>query len=153
MRRIIFVLLACSFILTACVKSKGIYKEELFIAATMGNSNWVATPSANVIANTDSVQIQGVKETIPGSQKLLIRLKFNGPGTYVITGQQASYINYFEAASFKYPLDTTQTNKVTITSYNPIDGIITGSFQLHFADASTGNKIDFTNGSFWLQIL
>jgi hypothetical protein len=152
MRKIIIVLLACSWIMTACVKSKGLYSNELFIAATMGNISWVATPSTNVIANTDSVQIQGVKETADGSQNLSIRLKFTGPGTYAITGQQAAYINYVEAASLKYQLDTTQTNNITIATHNVVDGISTGSFQLHFVNAATGNKADFTNGSFWLQM-
>ena len=153
MKRIVITIIAAFALLTFSCK-KDNQPHDLFIGATLKNTDWLAQPSTQYLANRDTLQVTGIKETAAGSQNLSFRIRFNGVGTYGLTGGQATFINYIESAGMTYKLDITQPNLVNITSFDVKTNIATGSFQLYFTNA-IGNpgtdNLSFTKGSFWIQ--
>ena len=153
MKRILITTIAAFAVLAFSCK-KDNQSHVLFIGATLKNTSWLAQPSTSYLANRDSLQVTGIKETMVGSQNLSFKIRFRGIGTYALTAGEATFVNFFEAASMSYKLDITQPNLVNITSFDVKTNIAAGSFQLYFTNA-TGNpgkdNLSFTNGSFWIQ--
>jgi len=155
MKRIVITIIAAFALFTFSCK-KDYQPHDLFIGATINNTDWVAQPSTTYLANRDTLQIQGsTGEVTRGGQNLIFKIRFNGVGSYSLTNAgQATYLVTMEAGATNiYALDTTQTNSVTITRFDISTNIAQGSFQLHFVKTSGpgANSLNFTNGSFWIQ--
>jgi hypothetical protein len=157
MKAILFAaFIACTLLTFSCKKSTESPASALFIGADLQGASWLAQPSTEVLSN-DTLVIQGLRET--DNQDIKFKFKFSGVGNYKLTAtNQASY-STTDAANINtatYRLDTTQTNTVTITSYNVGPRILTGNFQLNFIKtsgaATFGNTANFTNGQFWIAL-
>ncbi|MGZ3767698.1 MAG: DUF6252 family protein [Mucilaginibacter sp.] len=148
-------LVACTLLVFSCAKEYA--PHDLFIGATLKNTNWVAQPSTSYFANRDSLQINGIYST--SSQSLAMKIRFNGIGSYTLKDQEASF-NIFSptggvsAPLTSYKLDINKTNTLTITAFDIKTNIATGSFQVNFVktNGSGDNTLSLTNGRFWIQL-
>ena len=146
----------CTMLMLSCQKEN--QPHQLFVGAVVGNTNWLGQPSTSWLGNRDTLQVQGVKTVVIGSnQTVSFKVRFNGVGNYALRDSQASYLVTMEAGQpTNYKLDTTKTNAVTITGFNSSTGIATGNFQLYFVKASgnpaSDDAVSFTNGHFWIQL-
>ncbi|HEY5325534.1 MAG TPA: DUF6252 family protein [Mucilaginibacter sp.] len=140
----------------SCKKNNQNPVADLFIGATKNNSAWIAQPSTGYFANRDSLTIRGFHAT--GEETIVLRLGFKGKGSYILKANQALYETTvgLDAITSSYKLDTTKTNTLTVTSFNPYTNIATGSFTASFVKtygvASYPNNISFTNGKFWIEL-
>ena len=141
---------------TSCTKHDQTATPKFFIGATKQNTDWIADPSTGFIPTPDTLQIRGYHAT--GEENLEFKIRFNGIGTYQITGSQAIYYTTLgqDAITSRYILDAAATNTVSITAYNYATNIATGNFQLSFVKTYGGsvspNSVSFTGGQFWLQL-
>ena len=155
MKRIVITTIAAFALFTFSCK-KDNQPHDLFIGATLKNTDWLAQPSTQYLANRDTLLIQGIKGVpLTGTQNLSFKIRFYGAASYTLTSaSQASYVVTMEAGAINvYALDTTQTNSVIINQFDIKTNIAQGSFQLHFVKVSGpgDNTLSFTNGSFWIQ--
>jgi len=132
--------------------------HDLFIGATLKNTGWLAQPSTSYFANQDSLQINGTNTT--SNQGVEMHIRFTGIGNYTLRNNQASFSVTLgpiggDGPSYRYNLDTTQTNTLRISSFDVKTNIAKGNFQVHFVRPSLSNAPDgtlsLTNGSFWIQ--
>jgi len=164
MKRIVITTIA-AFALFASSCKKENQPHDLFIGATLKNTNWLAEPSTSYFANRDSLQINGLytnsdQSLVKNDQSLVMKIRLNGIGNYTLTDDQASFSisSIYGGISVPvvsyYKLDATQTNNLSITSLNIKTNIATGNFQVHFVKTSGSgdNTLNLTNGSFWIQI-
>ncbi|HZX57996.1 MAG TPA: DUF6252 family protein [Mucilaginibacter sp.] len=155
MKRLVITTIALFSLFTFSCK-KDNQPHDLFIGATLKNTDWLAQPSTQYLANGDTLLIQGIKGApLTGTQNLSFKIRFGGAGSYTLTSaSQAAYVINMEAGAINiYVLDTTQANTVVINKFDIRTNIAQGSFQLHFIKTSGpgDNTLSFTNGSFWIQ--
>ena len=152
----ILIITLCSVLALSCQKQTP--APDLFIAAVVGGANWQGEPFTNYLANSDTLQVQGVKGMAAGSnQKLTFKIRFNGVGNYALTGGQAGYAVNIEAGEpTNYKLDPGKVNTVAFAQYDGISHVASGSFQLYFikdsGNPSADNAVSFTTGRFWIQL-
>ncbi|MFI5160004.1 MAG: DUF6252 family protein [Sphingobacteriales bacterium] len=155
MKRILITTIAVFAVFAFSCKKEN-QPHDLFIGATLKNTDWLAQPSTSYTANRDTLVIQGTKGVpLTGTQNLSFKIRFGGAGSYTLTdANQAAYVVTMEAGAINtYALDPTQTNTVIINRFDVKTNIAQGSFQLHFIKVSGpgDNTLSFTNGSFWIQ--
>jgi hypothetical protein len=156
MKRILIAAMAfCATLTFSCKKDNTTH--DLFIGATMQNTDWTAQPTTTYFAGKDSLQIEGSHANTNDQQNLVIKIPFHGKGNYLITGDQANYFTILggDAVTSTYTLDPTQNNYVNITSFNAVTNIATGNFELHFlkfyGPETLVTTLNFTNGQFWIE--
>lgn len=155
MKRLLLTLTVfCCALIVSCKKDNKTVVNDLFIGAFKQGNNWVAKPSTGIIPSTDSLQVQGFKQV--GEENLIFKIKFTGKGTYSLKGAQATYFTTLgmDAITSNYKLDDTQTNTVTVNSFNVATGIASGTFEMNFLRTygSGDAKISFTGGKFYIYV-
>jgi len=158
MKKIILTLIGLSCLaFLGCEKGTQVNPNDFFIGANLGSLNWIAQPSTAYLANKDSLQITGSYSD--GSQNLVMKIPFQGKGTYTLADGQATFTTYnieggISVPTAQYKLDAAQTNTISLDQSNVYEE--TGSFQLHFVkvsgSATAASSLSFSNGKFWVAL-
>jgi len=155
-KRIIIAFLAFTAILVSCKKSAPVIIDmpDYYITASKNNADWSAVPYAKV--DQDSLLIQG-----QGKEELLsMKIKFSNLGNYTLTGGQCFYWLTLggDAIIAQYQLRTDIVSSINITSYDPVNKIVEGTFNLKLVQTypPLANpilvRLNFSNGKFRSQI-
>ena len=159
MKKYLLILLsATALFMTSCTKRKDccvLPENDKFITAEKSGEQWKAIPTTTVFAqDTINVYAGNFKTGLEENFGFLIKL--SSTSTYTLKGNEAYYYNTVgrDVSVSGYKLDDTFTNKVTVTSFDKITKIVTGTFQIKFIktyDNPTGSypdNISFLNGKF-----
>ncbi len=153
---IIISFLAFTAIFVSCKKSAPVVIDmpDYHITASKNNADWSAIPYAKV--DQDSLIIQG-----QGKDELLsMKIKFSNLGNYTLTGGQSFYWLTVggDVIIAQYQLRTDTISSVNITSYDPVNKIVEGTFNLRLFQINSplANpllvKLNFSNGKFRSQV-
>jgi hypothetical protein len=151
-----FVLLNAS-----CSRNNGCYAppvSSLFINAKRNDTLWIAFPGNNTLRN-DSITIKAIGITqVPFQDTLGIRIKYTGPGDYILTKSLVYYhsVSGPGASLNNYTLDTLYANTLTISAYDQMSATIKGSFNIKFVDFNAPSykpgDIGFLGGQFYIAL-
>ncbi|QKJ32148.1 hypothetical protein HQ865_21070 [Mucilaginibacter mali] len=127
-----------------------------FIHVKSGITEWDLTaPLAQVINDSLTLVGQGKEEN------LLVRIKFNGTGRYVLTGQQLKYYKTIggDAVVVEYIAEPGNESVLNIHTYEQDSKTITGDFVMNFIKSSRywDNQaypinFGFNSGTFKIQL-
>jgi hypothetical protein len=112
------------------------------ISAKMDGFTWEGSTVASVTG--DSLRIHGA-----GNDKHLeFKIKFEGMGSYELTGKQAVYngIKWGDIATDFHNIAQGETGAFVITEYNSEARTFKGTFQLRLTAVDGNGEINFTEG-------
>jgi len=123
----------------------------LYIGADKNMVKWTGEATAEK-QGTDTLLIIGSKT----EERLIMRLKFTGKGTYTFQNTQAFYFTTVGGDVFtsEYELDKTAASTLTVTAYDETNRLISGSYSLtlkrDYPNPSTTypETVKFANGMF-----
>jgi hypothetical protein len=81
----------------------------------------------------------------------IIITNFNGPGNYEILSENGIYFIYYLQFFLQYLSDSVSTGNITITEYNEINNICSGTFYFNANDGGNGS-IELKDGIFTVPI-
>lgn len=145
----------CIVLIYSCHKDSKVVPADYYFKAGKNGTDWGAQGSTYTIPG-DSLKLTALNQA--GGEQMYIDIKFNGNGTYPLTGKQAAFsiTTGTDVITSNYRLDTTQTSSLVISSYNTKTRIISGTFMLHvLLDSSDPNvyvPINFGNGVFRVKL-
>ncbi|MEQ9301469.1 MAG: DUF6252 family protein [Cyclobacteriaceae bacterium] len=144
----VFIVAALGFI--ACNNDDQI--ERSFLSAQLNESSWSGRSEINRDAtNNDTLAILG----IGNEEVLVLKVKIDQVGVYVLTGEQAIYYTTVggDAMTSRYIVDPAHSSQVTITTYDRDRNVVEGVFEVSLIQewSNPENDLDqlrFTNGQF-----
>jgi hypothetical protein len=153
----ILMLVCCAIggvLIYSCHKDSKVVPADYYFKANKNGAGWGGQGSASAIPG-DSLRLTALKPT--GEEQIYINIKFNGLGTYPLTGTQAAFFTTvgMDVLTSHYRLDTTKNRSLTILSYSTKTRIISGTFELHVLKDGNPNEyvpIDFNNGLFRVKL-
>jgi hypothetical protein len=145
----------CIVLIYSCHKDSKVIPADYYFKVNKNGADWGAQGSTYTIPG-DSLKLTALSPV--GGEQIYVNIKFNGTGTYPLTGKQAAFFisTGMDVITSNYRLDTTQTSSLVVLSYNTKTRIISGTFELHvLLDSSDPNvyvPISFTNGIFRVKL-
>ena len=122
-----------------------------FITAEKNNVKWDAQVGTTKIA-PDSIAITGTQT----EERLIMRIKFAGKGTYTLTGNQAKFFTTVgqDVITSDYYVDNAAASTIQITEYDYNQAIITGTYSVALKKTSADRypsypeSVKFLSGKF-----
>ena len=153
----ILLLICCAvcIVIYSCHKDSKVVPADYYFTASKNSADWGAQGSTSSIPG-DSLRLTAV--TVTGDEQFYIDIKFNGNGTYPLTGKQAAFFTTVGGAALatSYKLDFTQNSSITIKSYSTKTHIISGIFELNLvkdsSDPSEYVPLQFKGGIFRVKL-
>ncbi|MDB5090155.1 MAG: hypothetical protein JWR09_4149 [Mucilaginibacter sp.] len=145
----------CIVTIYSCHKDSRVVPADYYFKASKNGASWGAQGSTSTIPG-DSLKLTALTAT--GDEQFYIDIKFNGNGTYPLTGKQAAFFTTtgMGALAISYKLDFTSISSITIKSYSTKTHIISGTFQLNLIkDSNNPNEyvpLQFNNGIFRVKL-
>ena len=143
----------CMVLIYSCHKDNKVVPADYYFKALKNNTAWGGQGSTSSIQG-DSLRLTALTAT--GAEQFYIDIKFNGNGTYMLTGKQAAFFTTAGALTTSYKLDFTQNSSITIKSYSTQTHIISGTFELNLIKDSTDPNeyvpIRFAGGIFRVKL-
>jgi hypothetical protein len=143
MRKLIICIVA-GFIFAGCedTEDPSALPEHGHISAKMNAVSWEGNTVASL--NGDSLRIHGAGN----DYHLEFKLKFEGIGSYELTGKQAQYnsIKMGDAGTDYHNIAPHETGALIITEYIPEARTFKGTFQLKLTAVDGDGEINFTEG-------
>jgi hypothetical protein len=153
MKKIAFITFAFS-LLIACRDDKQTPLSDNAISADLNGIGWSAVMSVSFDLNSsDSLRFQAVTNH-PNDEVMNLIIKFQGVGSYELTGQSASYYTTVggDVLSSEYVLDTSVPSHFEITEYAADTKTVEGNFKLVFkkkrGQSADSEILNFKNGKF-----
>jgi hypothetical protein len=164
MKRVLFFIGVLLFF-TACKKMDCCmvsYSSKISMTAQKNGGAWSADTATASMKN-DTITLNG---NIPNSylkpgpwpESISISVKYSGSSTYSLSKNQVIYVTQFgpdAVPSFLLNIDTTFNNTLTITNYDQVNNIISGTFNLKFINNSNPSNITyitFSDGKFLVPL-
>ena len=144
----------CIVLIYSCHKDSKVIPADYYFKASKNGTDWGAQGSTYTIPG-DSLKLTALNPA--GEEQMYINIKFNGDGTYPLTGKQAAFFTTagMDVITSNYSLDSAKTSWITVSSYNAKTRIISGTFELHVlkdGDPNAYVPVDFTNAIFRLKL-
>ncbi|MBJ7882878.1 DUF6252 family protein [Gelidibacter salicanalis] len=147
---ILVLLLLISFVIISCGDDDNL-DEPNYISSKIDEVNWDGVPEININHVNDTLTLLG-----SGNEQVIVfKIKFNGVGTYNLSGSQASYYTTIggDVITSLYTLDENFSSQITVTNYNLEENIVKGNFELLLLKKWSNpennvNSLGFTNGQF-----
>lgn len=153
--KIAAVLIAIAFL--SCSYKDTAPPENSFMAKR-NDLHWSGTTEI-AFYHADTLQVLCIANQ-PNDEVLLMKIKFNGTGSYTLTNNQAYYYSTIggDVTSSEYKLAPNTTGQLIISKYNSAEKIIDGTFEVTLKKVRSNpeNNIDtynFTAGTFRGKIL
>lgn len=150
MRRLIFVPLL--FWLISCNESDKNPLSE--IEALKNGDEWKGRTEIDFDADTETLTILGIVNE-PAEEIIVMKIKFEGPGNYTLTADQALYYTLIggDGITSDYKIDLDGHSEIEIISYDPDSRVIFARFELKLKKnrSSIENAVEylhFTDGFF-----
>jgi len=143
----------CIVLIYSCHKDSRVVPADYYFKASKNGASWGAQGSTFSIPG-DSVRLTALTAT--GDEQFYIDIKFNGNGTYPLSGKQVVFFTTAGALATSYKLDFTRNSSITIKSYSAKTHIISGTFELNLIkDSNNPNEyvpLQFNNGIFRVKL-
>jgi len=145
-------LVLLSVLTFSCTKQRDccVLPYQPYITAEKNNVKWEAQVGTTKIA-PDSIAITGSQT----EERLIMRIKFAGKGTYTLTGNQAQFFTTIgqDVLTSYYNVDNTAVSTIEITEYDNNQAIITGTYSVTLKKAadrypSYPESVKFLKGKF-----
>jgi hypothetical protein len=150
-------LVVFSLLTAACTKRNCCVPPVIapYIGADKNLVKWTGEATAEK-QGTDTLLIVGSKT----EERLIMRLKFNGKGTYTLQNNQAFYFTTIGGDVFtsEYIVDNTAASTLTVTDYNETSRLVSGTYSLmlkrDYPNPSTAypETVKFANGMFHVYL-
>lgn len=161
MKKLSYILIALlPVLLFSCTKYESVnccgVGSAPHIQAVKNGEQWQALSVTQKIA-TDSIAISGLAQ----QDQLVMHIKFNGTGTYNLTGNQAKYLitpASNNISTSRYCSDSAELSTIEITNYDAAKGAITGTFSVALkkmntnGDNTSPETVKFLKGDFSANI-
>lgn len=151
MKSLILILLCLAFV--SCYDHKQNVQSN-YIHAKKNNLEWSGITEIQLSKETDTLTIFGISNT-PDDEVIVMKIKFEGPGEYHLTHNQAYYYRTIggDVLISKYNIAPKTIGKIKILDYNEKDQVVEGYFQISLRKewSNPTNDIeilDFENGFF-----
>lgn len=132
--------------------------DEFFFEAIKDRRGWNGSAYASFrSADPGTLLIQGVRRTNEYTEDVVgIRLKFSGPGTYVVASEQGFYDTLIggDVLDKSYRTFGSAYDQVVITRYDSLAKVVEGEMQLRLKnmDERQGDEVLFSLGRFRAKI-
>ncbi|MBD1364838.1 hypothetical protein IDJ77_13535 [Mucilaginibacter sp. ZT4R22] len=126
-----------------------------YIGADKNSVKWTAEATAEK-QGTDTLLIVGSQT----EERLIMRLKFTGKGTYTLQNTQAFYFTTIGGDVFtsRYNVDNTAASTLTVTNYDEATKLVSGTYSLtlkkEYPNPSSAypETVKFANGMFHVYL-
>lgn len=123
-----------------------------YVSALKNNLEWSATPEIQFAG--DTLIIFGITSK-PNDEGIVMKIKFEGTGEYVLTNDQAYYFLTIggDVSVGEYKTAPGTTGKIKISKYDEVTRTIEGTFEVQLKQEWSNPKneidfLDFKNGFF-----
>jgi hypothetical protein len=109
-------------------------EEELtgnYVFAKRNDLAWIGYSEIHIDHATDSLILWGISNQ-PNTEVIVIKIKFEGTGSYALTNRQGYYYSTIggDVVTSEYKLPPNATGQVVISKYEQTRGFIEGSFEM-----------------------
>lgn len=144
------------FIFTSCHEDENTGRVNS-VVAKRNNVDWIGTAEIYLDDVTDTLTFRGTANR-PNDEVLVMKIKFNGVGSYSLKNRQAYYYSTIggDVLSSEYELGT-NVGEMVITKYEPEGKLLEGTFEMSLTKvrsnpANAIDTYDFSDGVFTGEI-
>ena len=128
---------------------------EEFMSVKKNGLAWAGVPEMHLNKATSTLTLLGIANRPADEEVLILKLKFDGPGTYSLTKQQAYYYTTAKGhvLTSAYELASCAAGVLEISGYDPAEMLLEGSFRMVLTKEQGGPEtnaeaLSFTEGRF-----
>lgn len=126
-----------------------------FVSVKKNGLAWAGVPEMHLNKATSTLTLLGIANRPADEEVLVLKLKFEGPGTYSLTKQQAYYYTTARGhvLTSAYKLASCAAGVLEISGYDPTGKLLEGSFRMVLTKEQGGPEtnveaVTFTEGRF-----
>ena len=126
-----------------------------FVSVKKNGLAWAGVPEMHLNKATSTLTLLGIANRPADEEVLILKLKFDGPGTYSLTKQQAYYYTTAKGhvLTSAYELASCAAGVLEISGYDPAEKLLEGNFRLVLTKEQSSPETDaevvtFTEGRF-----
>ena len=117
---------------------------EEFMSVKKNGLAWAGVPEMHLNKATSTLTLLGIANRPADEEVLILKLKFDGPGTYSLTKQQAYYYTTAKGhvLTSAYELASCAAGVLEISGYDPAEKLLEGNFRLVLTKEQSSPETD-----------